>query len=144
MKKNLSLITVVLTLALMIACSDSDDSPSDKKDPVIELTKPQANEVYGKLKNIEISGTFSDDRELKDIVFTLTFPEVKSAQVIEPDAWAPKAVTIPLEGKSQTFTDEKIFEAIPNDIKSGNYNLNIKLSDATGKTSEKTITIKIE
>jgi len=136
MKKLLGMSVFLLSLFVLASCGSDDPEPSDETKPVINVTAPAANAEFTVGTDIMLSGTFTDDKELKGVTFTLASTET--------GAWTPAAHQVALTGVTETLTDEVLFVTIPVDAVTGDYTLTVTLTDAAGNTANKNIAIEIE
>ncbi|WP_282035993.1 DUF4625 domain-containing protein [Saccharicrinis aurantiacus] len=144
MKRNLLkfLPFLIGTALILSSCGgDSDneeEKPVDETKPVIETPAvPTADEVFMTASKVAYKGTFTDDTELKSVVFTLS--SLKSATGVEDDPWETQTQTVELSGTSDEV-DQEIFGVIPDNIYTGDsgYQLSVVCEDAAGNKSAAT------
>lgn len=141
-------IGVVMALS---SCGSSDDGegekPKDETIPVVETPAvPTASQVFpiGVNESVMYKGAFTDNEDLKQVVFTLT--SLKQTKGVEDNPWATQTETVVLSGKSDEV-DQAIFGEIPGDIYNGEegYKLSIVCEDVAGnKSATKEITILLK
>ncbi len=145
MMKILKFTYLLGALMAFTSCGSDSDEPVDSKNPEINISKPAEEASFAFGQDIQITGEVSDDMELKEITFSLSYIGTKATKVIDPNPWAPNEEIIQLSGKSKSFNAQKILQTIPlTDIKGGNYSLKIKVSDKTDKETIKLIAITIQ
>ncbi len=148
MKKNLGATVLFMLMMLTYGCGSSGGdtpAPEDSEDPKISVSKPAEGATVMRGNDLLLTGTFTDDMELKDLTVTLSHTDTKVATGIK-DPWEPAAnpEVIALTGKDAELINHKLFgEKIPVDCKVGNYRLTLKLTDKAGKSVNKQINIVI-
>jgi len=129
---------------LLSSCGGSDkkdESPEDLTAPTISTEVPTANQAFSLGGSLHYTGTFTDDLELKEVVFSVKkTTAIVTAGLNDPN-WAPSDVTVSLTGKEDAVNDN-ILE-IPSGVNDGVYQLTIVCSDASGKETTENIVFNL-
>ncbi|MCW3804629.1 DUF4625 domain-containing protein [Plebeiibacterium marinum] len=129
---------------LLTACGggsgDKEDDPQDTTKPTISVTVPQTDHSYALGGSFAYQGTFTDDIALKEVVFSLTKIDPPSALGFDDPAWSDQTQTITLSGTTASV-NEAIFDAIPDDVNDGVYQLTIKCYDTSDNVAEKSVVV---
>lgn len=148
---------IAIATVLLTACGGGGDKKEDPKPdpdtekPTIVTTLPIATSPpYGLGGTFAYKGTFTDNEELKQVVFSLSDNKQKSsaflkvATGVDDEPWKPADVTVPLTGKKQTL-EQGLFGGIPTtDIWTGTYTLTISCSDKAGNEAIFTVNVTIQ
>jgi hypothetical protein len=143
----------IMGALLFSACGSDDDSDEestkDTTSPTISTTVPVDDEDFAIGGLFYYEGTFSDDVELKQVVFSLedqASSGTSSTNGIDDEPWEPDNDTIMLSG-TEYAVDQAIFDTdpsgIPSDVYTGVYTLTITCSDAAGNVETETVDVNI-
>ena len=133
MKKNLlSVFAVVLTVfcGIFLSCEVGLGDSIDTKVPTVEITSPSADYIVR--DEFTISGTWSDDGELKDIDVVLTNTSTKKKY---PENDSFKATIIKEGGKDGGNWTCKINPLSESKIPDGSYEVSVTAIDTAGNKS---------
>lgn len=133
MKKNLlSVFAVVLTVScgIFLSCEVGLGDSIDTKVPKVEITLPSADYIVR--DEFTISGTWSDDGELKDIDVVLTNTSTKKKY---PENDSFKATIIKEGGKDGGNWTCKINPLSESKIPDGSYEVSVTAIDTAGNKS---------
>lgn len=133
MKKNLlSVFAVVLTVfcGIFLSCEVGLGDSIDTKVPTVEITSPSADYIVR--DEFTISGTWSDDGELKDIDVVLTNTSTKKKY---PENDSFKATIIKEGGKNGGNWTCKINPLSESKIPDGSYEVSVTAIDTAGNKS---------
>ena len=155
---SLFAFATMMTLSACGGGSGGNDDPDpepdpepveDTTDPVIKDPTVPAAAGFGLGADFKYTGEFTDDTELKQVVFSLSdnkttgAASLKAATGVDDDPWVVSDKTVSLSGTSKTV-DESIFGTIPSsDIWTGDYTLTITCTDKAGNSVTKTINVPI-
>jgi len=112
--------------------------------PVLTVEKPAEGQSYvaGIGDIMTLTATCTDNKQLKELVCNVDYMDnpknVLKGSTGVNDPWEPVEFKIPLSGTSKTFTNEPLFEDIPESI-AGNYKLVLTLYDTEGNSTQKEI-----
>lgn len=152
MKRNLlKFLPFFIGALLLTSCGGGDgdggeeEKPEDTTKPIIENpTTPRDDAsnptVFSLSGPFTYNGKFTDDVELKEVVFSLI--SLKSATGVDDDPWQPAAHKVVLSDK-ETTVNQEIFTTIPSNVYTGNYELSIRCTDAAGNGSSRKIIVVI-
>ncbi len=129
---------------LFSSCGGSDkkdETPEDTTPPTISTEVPTTDQTYALGGSFHYIGTFTDDVELEDVVFSVTKISAPVTMGIDDPEWVPADVTISLTGTEDTVDDD-IFN-IPSGVNDGVYRLTILCSDAFGRETTETVTFNL-
>lgn len=154
--KNLKLTAAILSLALFGACS-SDDSSKDTIKPTIDLTVsggfPTSCATVQRGGNFPFKAVFSDNEQLGSYSIGIHSNFDHHSHDTEIDACPLDPVKTAVNDWREIFTFEvpgnvSQFTAshnidIPSDIDTGDYHVEIKVTDANGWSTMKGISIKV-
>ncbi len=130
----------------MISCAKSDEknTPGDQENPQMSISAPIEKTVIYKGEEILLTGTFTDDVDLKELVITLISPSTAKSTFGIENPWEPESEIIELSGMKQDINAKVLFdETVPVDCTSGAYIVSILLKDASGKETINNIEIEI-
>lgn len=133
MKKNLlSVFAVVLTVfcGIFLSCEVGLGDSIDTKVPKVEINSPSADYIVR--DEFTISGTWSDDGELKDIDIVLTNTSTKKKY---PENDSFKATIIKEGGKDGGNWTCKINPLSESKIPDGSYEVSVTAIDTAGNKS---------
>ncbi len=129
---------------LFSSCGEGDkddETPEDTEAPTITTTVPTIDQSFSLGGSFHYTGTFTDDIELEDVVFSVSKSSATVTLGIDDPDWAPDDVTIDLSD-AEDAVDDNIFD-IPSDVNDGVYELTIVCSDTSGKETSATITFNL-
>ncbi|MBR1517620.1 MAG: DUF4625 domain-containing protein [Bacteroidales bacterium] len=156
MKKNILLSTLFMALAMLSACKE-DDEVKDTTPPEIggdaALVNPIDCQVYHPGDVLKVYYVLTDDMELGSYeievhdnfqphthsAVAVHCPHLSSTATVYPWTFV-EAFEIP-EGQTRYIIEKQY--TIPDDRDLGDYHLEIRVTDRTGWTTEKSIDIKI-
>lgn len=131
---------VVLLVAVFLS-GCSKDEPKDSMSPLAVFSSPMEGAVYQRGQSLILSGTITDDKELSHI--DVSIATLKSSSGYN-DPWISEE-KIALSGREKNINSYALFEqAIPFDIMSGNYTINILVVDKALNYSSYPIAITIQ
>ncbi|WP_075590774.1 DUF4625 domain-containing protein [Labilibacter marinus] len=152
----ISLFAIATVLMLSACGGGSDPKPDPEPDPdttkpVIATVVPTASQAFGINGggSFMYEGTFTDNEELKSVVFSLDNSKpapaagLKAATGVDDDPWEPTDVTVTLSGKSQKV-DQAIFTNPTVDVWTGTYTLTVTCTDKADNVATETISVEIE
>jgi hypothetical protein len=139
------LYSLFFTILVLAGCNKkSAPEEPDSTKPGFTITEPQSGNVLSKSGEILLSGTFTDNDGLKKCTLSLSYNGEKGVSIVEP-VWEPEDDVIIMSGTEYTLTDKNIFgEAIPSDILTGSYIIDVSVEDISGNTATGMIEITIE
>ncbi len=131
----------IIGLVLLSAC-EKDEEVKDIIKPNCSIVKPTDDALFFRGSSIIFEGYFTDDIELGSCELFLT--TLKATKGWD-DPWTPLVDRIELSGTKADISAYQVFkDIIPQDIMSGDYILNIKVSDKAGNFSMYTVNIYID
>jgi hypothetical protein len=148
---NIALLSVFLfALSIFPGCNGGEETPTDVPDttkPGFSITKPVNGDVFSRGDEILLSGTLTDDSELKKLTISVAYNTPvaynmeKGVSIVEPE-WEPANSEITVNGTTKDFIDHSVF-AIPMDILSGSYTITVIVEDVAGNKFTQSIDITI-
>ena len=146
----------ISTMLMLSACGGSSDKDDPEPEPTEDTTNPviatptaPTSAGYGLGGEFVYTGDFTDDTELKQVVFSLSdnktpgSASLKTATGVDDEPWAPEDVSVTISGTSATV-NESVFGTIPStDIWTGIYTLTVTCTDAADNSATKTIDVNI-
>jgi hypothetical protein len=143
-------ISILLLAVILFNCGTKSEEGPDTTKPIVTVEEPVDNQQYAAGSALKLTATFTDNKELKECVVTLTF-EGDATQSIElkgttgvDDPWTPEPETIALTGKSMTVTGQALFESSIPASKTGKYTLTLEVKDNAEVNNITTQQIHIE
>ncbi len=125
MKKFNLFLTVVLFASLTISCGDDDKNDVDATKPGATIQTPSENDEYAVGETIYLTATFTDNKELKNCVVSLSLVQGNG----DGTPWAPSATIISLLGTSQSVDNETLFNGPIPVCQAGTYKIKFEVSD---------------
>lgn len=135
---RINYLLLVLLVAFVSACGGDDKDRA----PEVVITFPAENTSFVRSEDFTFSGTITDDVELKEIKFALSF---KSGLKGIEDPWVPADDVRTLTGKEKVYTNEILFkDPIIYECKAGIYTLLVTVTDKAGNITEKSVDVTID
>jgi len=142
--KNASIkkwVSAVILLVAVFLSGCSKDEPKDTMSPVAVLSSPQEGTIYQRGQSLILSGTITDDKELSHIEVSIA--TLKSSSGYN-DPWISEE-KIALSGREMNINSYALLEqAIPFNIMSGSYTINLIVVDKALNYSSYPIAITIQ
>jgi len=158
-------LTIFYFPFFVTSCGGDDDSePKDMEAPLVYIETPVEGDSFVRgVNDIKITGEITDNQaldtcvislstDLKGIILSSKSTSVDGgenngggviASIDDPEPFEPDAKGYSLSGKSHTFSGESPFGVIPDDATAGKYILMFEITDKSGNSVTRDISIQI-